>query len=246
MIDCQQYRRALLADPQFAASEWERHCESCAECAQFTSRLRSFENRLARAARLPVAPPADNVVPLRPAGPRGVQPRGWGRRGFMRQGRFAIAASVLLGACLAAGLWLVVPRSSLAEDVVTHMAGEPDAWRRTEAAVSQRDLGDVLRAAHMRLSAGAGTVSYVRSCAFRGHQVPHFVVQGASGPVTVMVLIHESVRGEVRFDEHGYRGVLVPVAGHGAVAVLMRGGAVDSKSVERIASQLIAAIEWTA
>jgi len=259
MIDCRQYRRALLADPAHAAPEWAAHRESCASCAEFTARLRSFEDRLARAVRLPAPAgqavaegerPGGEVLPLRPGGARG--PRGhrgperaWDRRGFMRRGRFALAASVLLGAGLAAILWLAVPRSSLADDVVAHMAGEPDAWRSTGAAVPAPALAAVLREAHVRLSKGAGVVSYARSCSFRGHRVPHLVVQGADGPATVMVLVHEKVPGEAHFDEQGYRGVIVPVAGHGALAVLMQVGGADSKSVERIAAQLIASIEWT-
>ena len=41
-------------------------------------------------------------------------------------------------------------------------------------------------------AAGAGLVSYANSCVFRGHHVPHLVVQTEAGPVTVMVLVHES------------------------------------------------------
>ena len=78
----------------------------------------------------------------------------------------------------------------------------------------------MLRDSRLRLSNGAGMVSYASSCAFRGHRVPHLVIQTESGPVTVMVLVHEGVRKPVRFDEQGYRGVIVPVAGHGSLAVL--------------------------
>ena len=81
----------------------------------------------------------------------------------------------------------------------------------------------MLRDSHVRLAAGAGVVSYASSCAFRGHHVPHLVIQTESGPVTVMVLVHERVQKPVQFDEQGYRGVIVPVAGHGSLAVLTHG-----------------------
>ncbi len=46
-----------------------------------------------------------------------------------------------------------------------------------------------------------------------------------------MVLVHEAVRNPQQFDEQGYRGTIVPVPGHGSIAVLMRdsgiGGGMD-------------------
>jgi hypothetical protein len=74
--------------------------------------------------------------------------------------------------------------------------------------------------------------------------VPHLVIQTASGPVTVMVLLHEHVARSKRFDEQGYRGVIVPVAGHGSLAVLTRGASVDSAAVERIARRVQEAIVY--
>ena len=65
----------------------------------------------------------------------------------------------------------------------------------------------------LRLKPDAGVVSYASSCTFRGYKVPHLVVQTASGPVTVMVLVHEAVRHATQFDEQGYRGTIVPVPG---------------------------------
>jgi hypothetical protein len=98
----------------------------------------------------------------------------------------------------------------------------------------------------MRLATSAGLVSYANSCLFRGYLVPHLVVQSASGPVTVMVLVHESVPAPVRFDEQGYRGMILPMPGHGSVAVLVRDQDADLKSVERMALMLRGAIEWKA
>lgn len=247
MIDCAQYRRILLAEPRSVAPELSAHLQSCSACREFTERLNGFEARLERAMRLAVPPAGSKVVPLRGAGPRAGGAGGGSaeRRRFVPQAPLAMAASLLLGIGLVFTLWLALPRTSLASDVVAHMAGEPDAWRRTDTAVPAERFDQVLQNAHMRLAAGAGTVSYAMSCEFRGHHVPHFVVQTAMGPVTVMVLVHEHVSSEVRFDEQGYRGVIVPVPGHGALAILSRGDNADSAAVEGIAAQLLRAIEWT-
>jgi hypothetical protein len=156
-----------------------------------------------------------------------------------------MAASVVLALLVAGGVWLTLPQRSLAADVVAHMAGEPDAWRLTEVPVPEPDLNAVLKESKLRLKAGAGMVSYASSCEFRGHKVPHLVVQTSSGPVTVMVLVHEPMNKSMRFDEQGYRGTIVPVPGHGSIAVLMRDAESGSTEVERIAARVDDSIVWT-
>jgi hypothetical protein len=234
MMDCAAYRRVLMADPQAADVELAEHRSSCDDCRAFTDRLLKFEARLERALRVPLPagaerPPAQ-VVPLRRPGRR----TGW----------FAMAASVLVAVVVAGALWLGASGSSLAADVVNHMGGEPQAWRLTNVPVPAAQLTGVLRDAHMSLAPGAGVVSYASSCAFRGHQVPHLVLQAPSGPVTVMVLVHEHVAGSKSFDEQGYRGVILPVAGHGSLAVLTRGQEPDSAAVRRIARRVLDSIVW--
>jgi hypothetical protein len=225
MTDCTHYRRAILADPRDADPTLATHRESCPECRAYTERLLRFERRLEHALR--VSPPAQGTL--------------WG----MRRGWLAMAASVLIVLLVAASLWLAAPHPSLAADVVAHMAGEPQAWARTEVPVPPAELTLVLRDAHMRLSPDAGTVSYASSCRFRGRMVPHLVVQTEMGPITVMVLVHESVTKPVAFEEQGYSGVILPMPGHGSLAVLGRGKDADLNAVEEIAARVQRAIVWT-
>ncbi len=224
MTDCVHYRRAILADPRDADPALATHRESCPECRAYTERLLRFELRLEHALR--VSAPAQGTV--------------WG----VRRGWLAMAASVLIVLLVSASLWLAAPHSSLAADVVAHMAGEPQAWVGTEE-VSPAELRLVLRDAHMRLNPDAGTVSYASSCRFRGRMVPHLVVQTEMGPITVMVLVHETVAKPVAFEEQGYSGVILPVPGHGSLAVLGRGKDADLKAVEEIAARVQRAIVWT-
>jgi hypothetical protein len=125
------------------------------------------------------------------------------------------------------------------------MAGEPQAWRRTDVPVPSGALQDVLRDSHLRLAPGGSMVTYAASCLFRGHHVPHLVIQTESGPVTVMVLVHEHVSKSMPFDEQGYRGVIVPVAGRGSIAVLTRDSSADLPTVEQIAQRVLDSIVWT-
>jgi Protein of unknown function (DUF3379) len=236
MMDCARYRRSMMGDPRDPDLKLSEHRESCHECNLFTERLLRFESRLECALRVDGS---DRVVPLRAKSPRAAL-----RSSVYRRRTLAMAASVLLALVVGGALWIAAPRPSLAADVVTHMAGEPDAWRRTDVPVPAPALQDVLRNTHLRLTADAGVVSYASSCEFRGRRVPHLVIQTGSGPVTVMVLVHEHVSKPVEFDEQGYRGVIVPVAGHGSLAVLTR-GPTDLGTVEHIAQRVLDSIVWT-
>ena len=254
MMRCADYRRSMMVDPRDPDPQLREHRETCHECQLYTERLLRFESRLDRALRVTLpahtdtavqtdAVPRDNsatfVVAPPVKSPPALRSPAYDRRWL------AMAAILLLAVAVAGALWLSVPAPSLAADVVTHMAGEPDAWRRTDVPVPSRALQDVLRDSHLRLGAGEGVVSYASSCAFRGHRVPHLVIQTASGPVTVMVLVHEQAAKQQRFDEGGYRGVLVPVPGHGTLAVLTHESAADAKAIEQIAARVLDSIVWT-
>jgi hypothetical protein len=242
MMNCAQYRRAVLADPRDANPELRLHRDGCRECLEYTERLLRFESRLERAVRVSVPAAAEaRVVPLRAPAPPSAAPSGLkARRGWL-----AMAASVLILIAVAGGLWLAEPHSSLAADVVAHMAGEPQAWSRTDIPAPAPELAHALGDAHLRLDPRAGMVSYARSCLFRAHHVPHLVVQTEMGPVTVMVLVHESISKPERFDEQGYHGVILPVPGHGSLAVLARGQSPGPDMLRQIASRVQDALVWT-
>jgi hypothetical protein len=233
MMDHTQYRSAVLTDPQDPNPELREHSENCAECSAFTRELLGFESRLARALRIEVpAGVSAEVVSLASR-----------RRPVMGARLMALAASALFGAALVGTIWVAVPSRSLAAAVVAHMAGEPDAWQ-TEAPVPAPDLNAVLQNSKVKLMPQAGAVSYASSCAFRGYVVPHLVVQSDSGPVTVMVLVHETKARWKQFDEQGYRGVIVPMQGHGALAILMKDPHTDAATVAKVAARVRESIVW--
>jgi hypothetical protein len=253
MMDHAQYRSAVLSDPNDPRPELRAHRENCAECAAYTEKLRGFDARLARALQIEVDAGKSGAAirgaairgagrPAAVASLAGRPPRGWPPR--VAGARWlALAASVVFGAVVVGLIW-VVPSRSLAAAVVAHMAGEPGAWR-TDAPVPGSQLNAVLEDSKLKIMPQAGMVSYASSCRFRGHVVPHLVVQSDSGPVTVMVLVHESKAKWKQFDEQGYRGVIVPVQGHGALAILMKDPHADAATVARVAAKVGESIVWT-
>ncbi len=232
MMNHEQYRRAVLANPLGTDAELEAHRAHCEHCRAFTDRVLTFEHRLVRA--LKVTTP--NSAKILPFGTRSAARPAKGGRWL------ALAASVAMAFVVAAGIWLT-PRSSLAADVVAHMAGEPAAWE-SRATLSAGELAPVLKRANITLDPKAPSVSYANSCEFRGQVVPHLVVQSPRGPVTVMVLTHESVSIARQFDERGYRGTILPVPQHGSIAVLMREPGTTAAEIDAVAAQVRSAIVW--
>jgi hypothetical protein len=212
MSACDEIRRRLLSEPKRRHSEVIEHLATCAACSAYAQSLQHFEGRVERALRVDLpSSGASNVTELAPAPQR--------RRAVPRW--LAVAASVLI-ATGAVSLWLSWPEPVLARDVVDHIEHEPDSWSTGTIPATDTRLSSVLSDAGVQLKADSPAVSYARSCLFRGHVVPHLVVQMPQGPVTVMILSHENVPSAVQFDEEGYHGMIVPVDGHGSVAVIMR------------------------
>jgi hypothetical protein len=203
-VNCDEVRLLLGAEPGFSGTGVEEHLQSCAACRRFGEEMRTLDANIRRA--LGDAPPA---VPQ----PRRAAPtwRVW-----------ALAASVALVTFAVLGAWLLRPTDTLARDVVAHVMAEPESWL-TAQQVTAQDIGEALHGAGVELNITSDKVTYAQSCWFRGHYVPHLVLQTASGPATVLILRHEPAGSSRAFREEGMSGMIVP-ARDGSFAVLTRGG----------------------
>lgn len=243
-MQCLEFRRVAGADPRdlLHSAAAADHVATCPGCAEFLRQLRLLDARILAALRVPVpavrvgrvtapveAPVAKSVAsPLTTV--THVAPRRW----------YALAASIVAGVLVGTLIWVSNPRVSLAEDVLAHMGHEPEAMAATTAAADEREFAGVLERSGVRFNSGIGTVSYARSCWFRGHFVPHLVVQTDSGPVTVLLLRDEHPRSIVEFDEQGFAGRIVP-AGPGSIAVI---GGTDA-DLAAVAARVVEALAWS-
>ena len=209
-------RELIGADPQTLSPQLQAHLDSCAECREWRAQLQGFDARIRHA--LQIDPQKLGIEPRGRILPMPVRSPAAARRSWYRG--LSIAGSLAAGLLVAMTLWITRPSASLASEVVTHVEGEPDSWHRTEP-VTAAQLADVLRRTGVRLGPGMDTVVYASSCRFRGRLVPHLVVTTASGPVTVLILENEHVKGHVSFAEDGFSGLLVP-ASTGSVAIISR------------------------
>jgi hypothetical protein len=223
-MDCLEFRRTAGGDPQHLPDDARLHAESCPGCADHLRRLRAFDERIRIALSVPLE---DEPAPQMAALP-GVDRRRW----------MALAASVVGGVLVGTLLWVWSPRDSLARDLVEHVGHEPQAMA-SSAPADVDAVARVLERGGIRLRPEIGTVSYASSCEFRGHTVPHLVVQTDHGPVTVMVLRHERATASSNFDEQGYAGRIVP-AGPGSIAVIGGAGA----DLDQVTADVLAAVIW--
>jgi hypothetical protein len=221
-MNCLDYRRAIGADPHLVSAELASHAATCSACAEFGAEMRALDERIGAALRIPVPSSAASGTPAARLSSR--LP-------------LAMAASFLLAVTVAAILWLAFPRESLAHAVIEHMRHEPASLVAHDP-VSTAALEEVLRKSDTHTQGSLGRVTYAMSCWFRGHYVPHLVVDEGHGPVTVMLLAHEKVSEPVHFSEGGYTGVIVPAA-QGSIAVLTR----DESQVEAIAARVSKVLE---
>jgi Protein of unknown function (DUF3379) len=218
-MTCEEARLLIGAEPAASPPALEEHLQGCASCRALREEMRTLDANI----RLAMAqPPPQGRVQRRPAPWR----------------QWALAASAVLAAILVLSVWLLRPSDSLAHEVVAHVQGEPESWFATEH-VSAQGIDHALRASGVQLDINSDRIMYAQSCWFRGHYVPHLVVQTARGPATVMILRHESVRAPRKFREAGMTGVIVP-AGEGSIAVLARGAV----GVDDIATQMQQGVHW--
>ena len=227
-MNCLEFRRIVGAEPSSTAPDVAEHAAQCEACAKYQREMQQMDQLIHRALSIDVAVPADvAATPITSKQPK--------RSPAMR---WSLAASLLLAIALSV-FWLGYPRETLATEAVQHALHEPDSLVRTDELVLPEELAEVLSHAQVKLKADMGQVSYATVCLFRGHHVPHFVVQTAQGPVTVLLLRDEKpVEKSRSFTEGKFEGVIVP-APQGVLAVLGQNAPVD-----KVAAQVLAAIEY--
>lgn len=221
-MNCEEFRIAVSANPGSSSPELTAHAAQCPNCAQYWQELRDMDRLIHRA--LTVSVPAQQLPNLRRA---------------PRRMSWSLAASVLVTVSIAVSIWLASARDTFAEQVITHVRHEQHSLVVTSETIEPAQLEQMLARFGLRLKPGATRVSYAMTCHFRGHEVPHMVVQSDRGPVTVLVLQQERTRAEHQLiDEEGFQGVIMS-APRGVLVVLGQNVPVDD-----VANTLLAALEY--
>ena len=240
-MNCEQYKEAIAADPSEKFDGGAVHSAECSSCKAFKAEMQALDAKIAAALaidvpelimpELPAISVEDKVVDLASRRPIKWTTPAW----------VGLAASVVLATVI--GVRMIGPgaeQGTLAEQVIAHLDHEPQALRVTDVAVSDRKLYSVVRPAIATLDRDLGLISYARTCKINGKEVPHLVVQGERGPVTILLLPEEMVDMPIRLDGQSIEGAIIPV-GNGSIAIIGERG----ERIDEIESRVAETVKWS-
>lgn len=235
-MNCEEYREAIAADPAFEGGA--SHVAACSDCQAYQREMLALNVKIAKAMQLnvpdlkmPELPEIDtgNVVTL-PA-----------RKRWLKPMLFAVAATVVLATSISLRVSGVFQSyGSLAEEVLAHMDHEPGALRVTDEPVSDRRLARAVPAKLAIFDRDASLITYAQSCTINGKDVPHLVIQGEHGPVTILLMPEEKVAEATLIDGKSVKGVILPV-GDGSIAIVGD----REEQFETIQKNVVKAVSWT-
>lgn len=235
-MNCEEYRQAITAEPSFDGGAG--HLTECADCRAYRSDMQRLDQTINRALALDVP---DFQMPELPDVDAGNVVSLSARRRAIRPAWFAMAASVLVAAVL--GVRFIgsgIEYDSLADEVLAHIQHEPYAMRVTDVAVSDKRLDRIVPARIARVNHRAGLITYAQSCTINGHEVPHLVIQGEHGPITILLMPEEMISEAVSLSDDNTQGVILPV-GNGSIAIV--GG--RAERLEEIQRKVVESVMWS-
>ena len=252
-MNCKEYREAIAGDPAESFAGGGAHAAGCAACSRYRDDIRELDLRIASALAIDVPPLEDLELPP-PARQPGTVVDFPGKRPGRAAGRslmpawLGIAAGLVIAAFV--GITLLSPDTSggsLAEQVIAHMDHEQASRRVTTVAVPEQRLLDVMNPKVAApgvsgMNADIGLVTYAQSCVINGNTVPHLVVQGKSGPVTLILLPEETIGEAIPLSGEYVHGVIVPV-GSGSVAIIGE-RAEQLDEIGEMGQRIVESVEW--
>ena len=243
IMNCDNYREAIAADPSESFEGGAGHATVCESCSAYRAEIQALDLTIARA--LAIDAP-DLKIPDLP--PIGEQDGNVVNLPFRRVSKITtpawigIAASFALAAVI--GMQFVghgpAHDQLLAAQVLAHLDHEPWALKVTNAAVSEEQFARVVNPAVGTMNRDIGLVSYARTCIINGRTIPHLVIQGEKGPITLLLMPDEMVSSAVILSGESVNGVILPL-GDGSIAII---GARDER-IEDLKQRVVDSVEWS-
>jgi len=154
---------------------------------------------------------------------------------------FAMAATIVLAASISLRMSGVFQNyDSLAEEVLAHMDHEPAALRVTDEPVADDRLVRAVPAKLAVFDRDASLITYAQPCKINGKNVPHLVIQGEHGPITILLMPDEKVAEAMPIDGTNVKGIILPV-GDGSIAIVGD----REEQLEPILKNVVNSVTWT-
>lgn len=235
MNTCEEYREAIAAEPSFDGGA--AHLSQCASCQAFRAEMLALDLKISSALAISVPELKLPELPELDMGKVTAMPL----RRFAQPAWLAVAATVTLAAFIGFGMFgSDVSNATLAEQILVHIDHEPGAFRVVDEAVTDKRLARVVPANIATLNHSAGLITYARSCLINGREVPHLVIQGEFGPITILLMPGEKITGAQTIEGENVHGIILPV-GDGSIAIIGEVG----EHLERIEKQVMNSVTWS-
>lgn len=237
-MNCEKYQEAIAADPTESFEGGREHADACGDCRALREEYRALDARIESALaikvpalqmpELPEIASGDNVVSLA------------SRKRFTTPVWFGLAAAFAMAAYF--GLLTLnstEPGLSLADQVIAHLDHEEGSRIVTDVAVPERTLDSVVSNHVAEMNSGIGLITYARSCVVNGKSIPHLVIQGERGPVTLLLMPDEAIDQAIPLDGVSINGVILP-NGNGSIAIIGERG----ERLEAIGNRVVNSVKW--
>ncbi len=235
MNTCEEYREAIAAEPSFDGGA--AHLSQCASCQAFRAEILALDLKISSA--LAISVPELKLPELSEIDTSKVT--ALPLRRFAQPAWLAVAATVTLAAFIGFGmLGSDVSNATLAEQILAHIDHEPGAFRVVDEAVTDKRLARVVPASIGSMDHSVGLITYAQSCRINGREVPHLVIQGEFGPITILLMPGEKISGAQTIEGENVHGIILPV-GDGSIAIIGEGG----ERLERIEEQVKNSVTWS-
>ena len=235
-MNCEEYEEAIAANPAFEGGA--SHVAACSNCQAYQREMLALNVKIAKAMQLDVP---DLQIPELPDIDTGAIATLPVRKRWLKPMLFAVAATVILATSISLRVSGVFQSyGSLAEEVLAHMDHEPGALRVTDEPVSDGRLARAVPAKLAIFDRDASLITYAQSCKINGKDVPHLVIQGEHGPVTILLMPDETIAEATLIDGKNVKGVILPV-GDGSIAIV--GG--REEQLESIQKNVVNSVTWT-
>jgi len=235
MNTCEEYREAIAAEPSFDGRA--THLSQCASCQAFGAEMLALDLKISSALAISVPELKLPELPELDMGKVTAMPL----RRFAQPAWLAVAATVTLAAFIGFGMFgSDVSNATLAEQILVHIDHEPGAFRAVDEAVTDKRLARVIPANIATLDHSVGLITYAQSCLINGRKVPHLVIQGERGPITILLMPGEKISGAQTIEGDNVYGIILPV-GDGSIAIIGEVG----EYLEGIEEQVKNSVTWS-
>ena len=231
----------IAADPSAPVDVSALSADEVARVEAYRAELRELDKTISKALSIdvpeldmPALPDLDedaNVVHMPVGNKRRISTPAW----------IGIAASIAIAAVLGVRFLdepTVYP--SLAAEVVAHLDHEPRAFRVTSTPVAERRLTNVVSRSGAEIDGDVGLITYAKSCVINGKTIPHLVIQGKLGPITLLLMPDEMIDGAVPLTGDSINGVILPV-GAGSIAIIGE----REENIQEIEQRVVDSVTWS-